>query len=165
MALLLAPPPPPPPGTLPVLPAVTFPPPLGAPAPALVVVLFPAVLVVPPDGVVPPTPVPPFTPPCAAVPGANVTTTPVKLSVIDPPEAAPPLPVEPVRPRPAVPQLYENVSPQFTEVMATVFCEYAPLPPPLWVPLVRLPPPPGYHISTTTWIALVGTISVPDPVS
>jgi hypothetical protein len=105
------------------LPAVTFPPPFGAPAPALVVVLFPAVLVSPPDGVVPPTPVPEFTPPCAAVPGANVTVIFVKLSVIDPPEAAPPLPVEPVLPAPAVPQLYENVCPQLTEVKFTVLIE------------------------------------------
>src|SRR3982751_5785414 len=45
LALELAPPPPPPPGILPVVPALTFPPPLGAPAPAFVVVLFPAILV------------------------------------------------------------------------------------------------------------------------
>ena len=83
-------------------PAATFPPPFGAPAPAFVVVLFPAVLMSPPEGAVPPTPVPWFTPPCAAVPGANVTVMFVKLSVIDPPEAAPPFPVEPVLPRPAV---------------------------------------------------------------
>ena len=167
LALELAPPPPPPPGTLPGLPAATFPPPFGAPAPALVVVLFPAVLVSPPGGVVPPTPVPEFTPPCAAVPGVNVTVTPVKLSVIDPPEAALPFPVEPVLPAPAVPQSYEKVCPQLTELRVTVLIEYAPLPPPLWalVPLDRLPPPPGYHISTTTRVALVGTVSVPDPVS
>ena len=163
----VAPPPPPPPGTLPGLPAVAFPPPFGAPAPALVVVLFPAVFVSPPDGAVPPTPVPEFTPPCAAVPGASVTVIFVKLSVIDPPEAAPPFPVEAVLPTPAVPQLYENVCPELTEVRVTVLIEYAPLPPPLsaLVPLDRLPPPPGYHISTTTWKALTGTVSVPDPES
>src|SRR5204862_1540604 len=90
LAFELAPPAPPPPGTLPVLPAATFPPPFGAPAPALIAVLLPAVFVSPPDGAVPPTPVPEFTPPCAAVPGASVTVIFVKLTVIDTPEAAQP---------------------------------------------------------------------------
>src|SRR5262249_44859650 len=123
LALELAPPPPPPPGILPGLPALTFPPPFGAPAPALVVVVLPAVLTSPPDGAVPPTPLPEFTPPCAAFPGSHATGLFVRFPVVEPPQAPPPFPVEPARPRPAVPQSYANVCPQFTDVKATVFIE------------------------------------------